>query len=190
MSANAFPAPADDGAARHLVRGLPMPSIALPTTAGSSVNFAEHPGWVLLFVYTWTGRPGVDNPPGWDTIPGAHGSTPQAEGFRNLYPTFRQQGAEIFGLSAQTTEWQREFATRMDLPFSLVSDAGLRLQRALRLPTFETGGTVYLRRLTLALKDGAIERVFYPVHPPQANAREMLAWFNELVTRKAPRGGG
>lgn len=184
MSARAFPAPVDDGGARHLVRGLPMPPIALPTTAGTNVNFAEQPGWALLFVYTWTGRPSVANPPDWDAIPGAHGSTPQAEGFRNLHWAFRQQGAEIYGLSVQTTDWQRELAERLDLPFSLVSDAELRLQRALRLPTFETGGAVYLRRLTLALKDGAIERVFYPVHPPQAHARDLLAWFNELVTRK------
>lgn len=184
MSARTFPAPVDDGGARHLVRGLAMPSIALTTTAGTVVNFAEQAGWALLFVYTWTGRPGVDNPPRWDSIAGAHGSTPQAVGFRNLHAAFRQQGAEIFGLSAQTTEWQREFAQRLALPFPLVSDAELRLQRALRLPIFETGGVIYLRRLTLALRDGIIERVFYPVHPPEVNARDMLAWFNELVTRR------
>jgi peroxiredoxin len=185
MSEASYPAPADDGAARHLVRGLPMPSIALATTAGASVNFAEHPEWALLFVYTWTGRPGVANPPGWDTIPGAHGSTPQAQGFANLHAAFRQQGAQIFGVSAQTTSWQREFAERLGLPFALASDAELRLQRALRLPTFETGGVVYLKRLTLAIRDGAIERCFYPVHPPEAHARDMLAWFNELVTRRS-----
>jgi hypothetical protein len=55
----------------------------------------------------------------------------------------------------------------------------------LRLPTFDAGGTAYLARLTLALKDGRIARTFYPVHPPDAHPREVLAWLNELVSRKA-----
>ena len=96
---------------------------------------------------------------------------------------FEQLGARVFGLSNQTTDWQRELATRIGLPFPLVSDAEGRLQKALSLPTFETGGTIYLTRLTLALKDGRIARTFYPVHPPDAHPREVLAWFNEYVTR-------
>ena len=176
--------PVDDGGARHLTRGRVMPDIALPTTAGSDVNFTKLDGWSILFVYPWTGRPGLDNPPGWDDIPGAHGSTPEAESFRNLFGAFKQLGARVFGLSGQTTEWQRELAERLELPFPLVSDAERSLQQALTLPTFETGGTVYLTRLTLALKDGRIERTFYPVHPPHAHPREVLVWFNEFVSRK------
>ena len=77
---------ADDGAARHLKRGRRMPDIALPTTAGRSVSFARLPGRTIVYCYPWTGRPGLPNPPGWDDIPGAHGSTPQTEGFRDLMP--------------------------------------------------------------------------------------------------------
>lgn len=178
-----FPVPVDDGGADHLIRGMPMPDIALPATTGGQVSFAGRPGWAVLFVYTWTGRPDVTDPPRWDTIPGAHGSTAQAEGFRNLHGVFREHGAGLFGISAQTTEWQREFAERLDLPFPLVSDAALELQRTLRLPTFETGGVTYLKRLTLVLRDGRIKRVFYPVHPPEAHAREALLWVEERVTR-------
>jgi peroxiredoxin len=176
-------APIDDGGARHLTRRLAMPDITLPATDGSDVNFSGLEGWTILFIYPWTGRPGIDNPPGWDDIPGAHGSTPEAEGFRNLYRAFEQLRARVFGLSNQTTDWQRELATRIGLPFPLVSDAEGHLQKALSLPTFETGGTIYLTRLTLALKDGRIARTFYPVHPPDAHPREVLAWFNEYVTR-------
>lgn len=92
-------APADDGGARHLKRGRRMPYIALPTTAGRSVSFAQLPGRSIVYCYPWTGRPGVANPPGWDDIPGAHGSTPQAEGFRDLHAGFSQVGAVVFGLS-------------------------------------------------------------------------------------------
>jgi peroxiredoxin len=179
----AFPAPVNDGGASHLVRGRPMPDIALPATVGGQVSFAEQRGWAVVFVYTWTGRPDVPNPPDWDRLPGAHGSTPQAEGFRNLHAAFRDYGADVFGLSVQPTDWQAELADRLVLPFALVSDAALRMQQALRLPTFQTGGVTYLKRLTLMLKDGRIERVFYPVHPPEAHPREALLWLEERVTR-------
>ncbi len=179
-------APVDDGGGRHLKRGLVMPDVALPTTAGEPVNFRTLPGWSILFVYPWTGRPGLDDPAGWDETPGAHGSTPEAEGFRNLHRAFVENKGRVFGLSAQDTAWQQEFAGRLRLPFALVSDAAYQFQQALELPTFTLGGTVYLKRLTLAIRDGRIERTFYPVHPPGAHSREVLAWFNELVSR--PKG--
>jgi peroxiredoxin len=177
------PSPIDDGCARHLVRGRALPDLALPTTGGGTVNFSRLDGWSILFVYPWTGRPGLDNPPRWDDIPGAHGSTPEAEGFRNLYRTFVEVGTRVYGLSAQTTDWQKEFATRLGLPFDLVSDADRHFQRALSLPTFETGGVVYLTRLTLAIKDGRIERTIYPVHAPGAHSRDVLVWLNERISR-------
>lgn len=177
------PSPIDDGGARHLVRGRAMPDLALPTTRGETVNFSRLDGWTVLFVYPWTGRPGLDNPPRWDDIPGAHGSTPEAEGFRNLYRTFVEVGTRVYGLSAQTTDWQKELATRLDLPFDLVSDADRHFQQALSLPTFETGGVVYLTRLTLAIKDGRIERTIYPVLAPGAHSRDVLVWLNERVSR-------
>ena len=57
-----------------------------------------------------------------------------------------------------------------------MSDAHFALQRALMLPTFATGGVAYLKRLTLAINDGRIERVYYPVAMPAAHAREVCAW--------------
>ncbi|HZT49685.1 MAG TPA: peroxiredoxin [Hyphomicrobiaceae bacterium] len=170
----------DDGGARHLRRGRRMPAIDLPTTAGREVRFAAMPGRVIVFCYPWTGRPGAPNPPGWDDIPGAHGSTPQAEGFRDLHAGFRDLGAQVFGLSTQSTEYQRELVSRLSLPFEMVSDAGFELQRALSLPTFATGGVRYLKRLTLGLRDGCIERVYYPVDAPGAHAREVCAWLGMI----------
>src|SRR5262245_44449323 len=171
---------ADDGAARHLRRGRRLPELPLPATSGGTVNLAGLPGRVILYCYPWTGRPGLPNPEGWDDIPGAHGSTPETEGFRDLYAGFRQVGAEVFGLSTQTTAYQREMAERLRLPFAILSDASFALQRALALPTFATGGVTYLKRLTLALKGGAIERIYYPVHPPAAHAREVCAWLGMI----------
>lgn len=169
-----------DAGVRHLKHGRRMPDIALPATSGRSVSFATLPGRVVVFCYPWTGRPGLPNPPNWDDIPGAHGSTPEAEGFRDLYIGFRQAGAEVFGLSTQPTGYQRELVERLRLPFEIVSDAGFALQGALGLPTFTTGGVRYLRRLTLGLKDGRIERVYYPIDAPAAHAREVCAWLGMI----------
>ena len=171
-----YPAPEDDGAARHLKDGLRLPDIELPSTRGTPVSLARHPGRLVLFIYTWTGRPFLANPPNWDDIPGAHGSTPEAEGFRNLYTAFASTDVEVMGLSVQPTDWQQELVTRLQLPFPLLSDAKLELQNAMRLPTFETGGVTYLKRLTMVIEDGRLRRKFYPVHPPDAHAREVMAW--------------
>ena len=170
----------DDGGARHLKRGQRMPDIALPSTAGRSISFAQLPGRSIVYCYPWTGRPGAANPPGWDDIPGAHGSTPQTEGFRDLHAGFQQVGALVFGLSTQSTEYQGEMAVRLRLPFEIVSDEGFALQQALALPVFEAGGVRYLKRLTLAIQDGRIERVYYPVDAPAAHAREVCAWLGMI----------
>lgn len=170
-----YPAPEDDGVARHLVPGLALPDAALASTDGRSVSLSRLTGLWVVFVYPWTGRPGLPNPPHWDDIPGAHGSTPEAEGFRDAYEAFRGKDCGVLGLSGQDTADQKEFAGRMRLPFPLLSDAGGELRSALHLPTFDTGGVTYLKRVTLILRDGHIERVVYPVYPPHTHARDLLA---------------
>jgi peroxiredoxin len=166
----------DDGAAAHLVPGLALPDVALASTDGAIVKPADVPGLAIFFVYPWTGRPGLPNPPRWDDIPGAHGSTPEAEGFRDLYAKFSAAGTRVYGISGQDTGHQREFALRMKLPFPLLSDSHLAFADALMLPRFETGGEMYLSRLTIAARAGRVVNVFYPVHPPDLHAAEVLAW--------------
>ena len=81
-------APVDDGGARHLVGGLALPNVALPSTLGGTLNLSAQSGTAVIYFYPWTGRPGLADPPGWDDIPGAHGSTPEAEGFRDTTQLF------------------------------------------------------------------------------------------------------
>lgn len=177
-----WPAPVDDGGARHLVRGMAVPDVALAATGGRAVSLARIAGWAVVFCYPWAGQPGVPNPPGWDTIPGAHGSTPEAEGFRDLHLGFAELPSALFGLSLQPREEQQELAARLKLPYELLSDAAQAFRNALDLPVFETGGKLYLPRLTLVLRDGCIDHVFYPVHPPHSHAREVLAFVSAKAT--------
>jgi peroxiredoxin len=176
-----WPAPEDDGGAAHLVPGTPLPDIALPTASGGTLTPARLEGRTILFFYTWTGRPGVPDPPGWDDIAGAHGSTAELQGVRNLQSSFESLDTQALAISTQASDWQREAAERLGLRFELLSDRALEFARALRLPTFEAGGEVFLRRLTLSIVDGKIDYVFYPVHPPDAHARDVLAWLTDAV---------
>jgi peroxiredoxin len=158
----------------HLIAGLPIPPIALPSTVGGVVALSALAGLSVVYLYPWTGRPGVPNPPNWDHIPGAHGSTPQAAGFAAELVGFEALGARVIGISGQTSDEQSEFSARMGLTFPLLSDHGLRLARALDLPTFETGGTSYLSRLTLIVRDGRIRQTLFPVSDPAGHASALL----------------
>ncbi len=164
----------NDGVADHLQPGTKLPSLALAATDGNKVDLAAVPGRSLLMVYPWTGRPGHPNPPDWDLIQGAHGSTPELEGFRDQADEFTALGVRLFGLSRQTTDYQRELVERLKLPFPILSDAEGGFATTLDLPSFTTGGEVYLARLTLLIAGGRIARVFHPVDDPAGHAIEVL----------------
>jgi peroxiredoxin len=179
-----LPRPIDDGAAKHLT-GMPLPKISLPATDGRTVDLSRltAPRTVLYF-YPMTGVPGKPLPDGWDLIPGARGCTPQACAFRDHSGDLAQLQTDVFGCSTQTTAYQSEMAQRLGLPFAILSDAEYRLCDALRLPTFEVDGVRLLKRLTLILRVGRIEQVFYPVFPPNENAAEVVRWLrSHLIAR-------
>lgn len=170
-----LPVPADDGACAHLP-GLPLPSLPLPATDGTVVDLAALAGRTVVYAYPRTGRPDQDLPSGWNAIPGARGCTPQSCAYRDHHAELAALGARVFGLSTQETAYQQEVVARLHLPFPLLSDADLALSRALRLPTFAVDGMVLIKRLTLIIRDGVIETVFYPVFPPDADAARVLGW--------------
>ena len=166
-----LPVPTDDGAADHLT-GAELPDLVLPSSLGG-VNVRD---FGVLYVYPRTGRPGRPLLPGWDDIPGARGCTPQSCGFRDHAAELAAFGARVAGLSAQSLADQVEFAERNRMPFPVVSDERLELARALGLPTFEVEGLTLYKRLALVAERGRIVKVFYPVFPPDRNARDVLDW--------------
>jgi len=174
-----IPAPDDDGGARHLP-GMKVADLALPATSGAAVNLARLAERTVVYIYPRTGVPGVDLPPGWNDIPGARGCTPQSCGFRDHFAELKGLGvSHLFGLSTQDTDYQREAAERLHLPFAILSDARLSFTRAMRLPTFTVAGMTLLKRMALVLDDGVIANVFYPVFPPDRNAADVVAWLRD-----------
>ncbi|MGH8869608.1 MAG: peroxiredoxin [Actinomycetes bacterium] len=177
-----LPEPVDDGAADHLT-GMRVPGIGLAATDGSRVRLdGREADRTVVYAYPRTGRPG-DDPltPDWDMVPGARGCTPESCGFRDHHAELAAYGAEVFGLSTQDSTYQQEVVDRLRLPFPLLSDQGLSLTTAMSLPIFEAAGLVLLRRLTMVLRDGVVEKVFYPVFPPDGHATEVLDWFGGVT---------
>ena len=177
-----LPKPTYDGAAHHLP-GTRVPPVSLMSTAGATVDLSALPGRTVVYCYPLMGRPDSEMPQGWDEIPGARGCTPQSCAFRDHHEELRTLGARVFGLSTQSTAYQREAVERLRLPYELLSDEDLGFAEALGLPTFEAGGTVLLKRLTMVIDDGRIEKVFYPVFPPDKNAEEVIAWLRQDLAR-------
>jgi peroxiredoxin len=171
-----IPVPQDDGAAR-LLAGMKLPDMALPATNGPPVNLSKVAGRMVVYIYPRTGVPGVDPPHGWDQIPGARGCTPQSCSFRDHFGELKRLGvAQLYGLSTQDTAYQQEAASRLHLPFPILSDEKLGLAKALRLPTFSVAGMTLLKRMALVIDNGTITKAFYPVFPPDKNAEEVIAW--------------
>ena len=175
-----IPAPTDDGAAKHLA-GMKIPPVALRATDDTSVTLSELPGRTVVFAYPRTGEPGkISLVEDWDMIPGARGCTPQTCSFRDLFAELKAAGAgQVFGLSTQDNVYQTEMASRLHLPFPVLSDDKLALSRALKLPTMDVAGLTLIKRLALVVDDGVITHVFYPVFPPDRNAGDVLAWLKD-----------
>jgi peroxiredoxin len=91
-------------------------------------------------------------------------------------------GVGVFGISTQSTEFQQEFVTRMHLPYPLISDVEFALTTRLVLPTFMFNNMRLIKRMAWYCEGGRIEHVFYPVFPPDQNARVVIDWLKIRTT--------
>jgi peroxiredoxin len=170
-----LPIPGDDGAASHLL-GQSLPKLRLHSTSDRLIDLSELTNKIVFFFYPRTGRPDEPAPVGWDEIPGARGCTPQSCGYRDFYGDFQQLGVSVFGVSTQSTAFQKELVQRIRLPFEILSDSEFAFTDSMALPTFEYNGMRLLKRMSWVYYEGKIAKVFYPVFPPDRNASQVIEW--------------
>jgi peroxiredoxin len=170
-----LPIPQDDGATDHL-KGMKLPNVTLRATNGQTFDLGNIKQRLVIYCYPMTGQPNIALPDGWDQIPGARGCTPQSCSYRDHYQELQYRGAQVMGLSVQTTEYQKEMADRLHLPFPVLSDKNYEFQKALNIPTFVTAGMTLLKRVTLIANNGVIEAVHYPIFPSDSDALWVLEY--------------
>jgi DNA-binding transcriptional MerR regulator len=183
-----------DDAARQVVTSVPamerkpadlvgtsLPSLRIYASDGRPVDLgALGPGRTVIFVYPLTGRPGVDLPRGLLEVHGARGSTDQAIWLRDHHAELRAAGAaRVYGLSAQSTGYQRELAHRLRLPYPLIPDPKLTLAAATGLPTLTSGDLPLYDRLTLIITDDVVEHVFHPIPDAASHALDVMSWLTK-----------
>ena len=95
--------------AADLKVGSLAPSFSAQTQEGKLFNLADRKGqWTVLYFY-----PKAETP----------GCTKQACAFRDSVNLIRAQGADIYGISADTVEQQAAFHKNHSLNFTLLADA-------------------------------------------------------------------
>ena len=131
----------------HLV-GLPVPPLRLTATAAHGVDLT-----------------GVGTP--WAVLCVLAGGAEEAASFSEAHEELAGLGAEVYGVSSQAPDVQRETAERLGLPFVLLSDPHQRLSEELGFPPDE--------RLALVVRHARVVQVFHPLPQPAEVAR----WLRE-----------
>ena len=99
-----------------LETGITAPDFTLPDQNGKEHSLSDYRGKkVILYFYP------RDN---------TAGCTKQACGFAELYPQFREKGAEVIGVSKDSVASHKKFEEKYGLPFTLLSDTELEVIKA------------------------------------------------------------
>ncbi|SNX57580.1 HxlR family transcriptional regulator [Streptomyces sp. TLI_55] len=166
----------------HELAGTRLPELRLLDDHGELRDpVADGTPFTVLYGFPGAYARADSYPPGWSDIPGTPGCTLESCTYRDRRPDFAAAGATIHGVSTQRPDEQRAFAQKENLGFPLLSDAGLSLIAALRLPTFRAAGASRLKRLTLVIdRERVVRDVQYPVTDIAGSVAAALATVRRL----------
>lgn len=124
--------------------GDAAPNFTLPTQSGTPVSLADFTDKTAVVLYFYP----KDN---------SQVCTIEARSFRDSYEVFKDAGAEVIGISPDSTESHKEFATKNRLPFILLSDKGGTVRKLYGVPKFGpfTGRVTYIID-----KQGIVRHIF------------------------------
>jgi len=125
--------------------GDKAPDFEGPTSYGSKLGLKDFVGKKNVVLYFY---PKDDTP----------GCTKEACSFRDNLQSVRKMGAEIIGVSLDSVESHKKFATKYSLPFPLISDKEKRIANAYGV--LKETGTSASRVTFIIDKTGKIAKVF------------------------------
>lgn len=119
--------------------------------------------------------------PGSRSSPADGEQTPLLDAAQHRVFCARQRDLEarnynVLGISSQSTTAQKQSALADRLTQRLLSDPELQLAHGLDLPTFALDGASWYQRLTLLVREGRIEKAFFPVASAGRSAAQVIAW--------------
>ncbi|MEA5572338.1 peroxiredoxin [Calothrix sp. UHCC 0171] len=138
--------------------GDTAPDFTLPSQDGTSVSLKDYQGKsVVLYFY-----PKDDTP----------GCTAESCAFRDQYEVFKSAGAEVIGVSGDSPESHQKFATKYQLPFTLLSDKGDKVRNLYGAKTMM--GLVPSRITYVIGSDGKIQYIFDSMFNFKGHVEEAL----------------
>jgi peroxiredoxin Q/BCP len=145
--------------------GDQAPDFSLPSAGGETVRLSDYRGKSEVVLYFY---PKDDTP----------GCTTEACTFRDSYESFRDAGAEVIGVSSDSSDSHRGFAQKHRLPFILLSDADGSVRKQYGVP--KTLGLIPGRTTYLIDRDGIVRHVFSSQFQPLRHVAEMLEVLKRL----------
>jgi peroxiredoxin Q/BCP len=146
--------------------GDKAPDFTLPSQMGDKVTLSEYFGKKSIVLYFY---------PKDETA----GCTREACKFRDRYEVFTSLGAEVLGVSSDSLESHKSFATHHGLPFLLLSDEDGKVRELYGVPS--TMGIIPGRVTYIIDTKGIVRHIFNSQFQPEKHIEEALKILEELA---------
>jgi peroxiredoxin Q/BCP len=147
-----------------LKAGQQAPDFSLKDQDGAVVRLSDFKGKPLVLYF----YPKDDTP----------GCTAEACTFRDSFEVFTEAGAEVLGVSGDSSESHKQFAAKYRLPFRLLSDEGDKVRHAYGVSS--TLGLLPGRVTFVIDKQGTVRHVFSSQFKPKKHVDEALEVLKKL----------
>uniref|UniRef100_A0A7N1A674 Peroxiredoxin Q, chloroplastic n=1 Tax=Kalanchoe fedtschenkoi TaxID=63787 RepID=A0A7N1A674_KALFE len=148
-----------------VTKGTTPPPFTLKDQDGRSVSLSKFKGKpVVVYFY-----PADETP----------GCTKQACAFRDSYEKFKKAGAEVVGISGDSTDSHKAFAQKYRLPFTLLSDEGNKVRKEWGVPS-DLFGALPGRETYVLDKNGVVQLVYNNQFQPEKHIDETLKLLQSL----------
>ena len=148
--------------------GDTAPNFNLPDQNGKNVSLADFRGQKSVVLYFY---PKDDTP----------GCTVESCAFRDQYEVFQAAGAEVIGVSGDSTDSHKKFANKHNLPFTLLSDQGDQVRKQYGATTafgFIPGRVTYVID-----QNGVVQYVFDSMLNFKGHVAEALKTLQQLAAK-------